>query len=129
MTKQNPIVGQTLYSLNVCNAARNCEQVLTPMIVTKVGRKYFTAQPDGKSYGARDYHLGSWRQKTEYSPDSELYADPEEWENEKAAFEISKRIRREFNHFSKPSQTLDQLRRIAAILDESNQPPLCQNTN
>jgi len=129
MTKPNPIVGQTLYSLNVGNAARNREQVLAPMIVTKVGRKYFTAKPDGKSYGERDYHLGSWRQKTDYSPDSELYADPKEWEDEKAASEISARIRQEFGHCSKPSQTLDQLRRIAAIIDESNQPPPCQNTN
>ena len=120
MNKPNPIVGQTLYRLNIGNAARNREQVLTPVIVTKVGRKYFTAQPDDKSYEARDYHLGSWRQKTEYSADSELYTDPKEWEDEKAALEISKRIRREFDHFSKPSQTLDQLRRIAAILDESN---------
>jgi hypothetical protein len=126
MTKPNPVVGQTLYSLNVCNAARNREQVLAPVIVTKVGRKYFTAQPEGKSYGARDYHLGSWRQKTEYSPDSELYADPKEWEDEKTAYDITGRIRQEFSHYSKPSQTLDQLRRIAAILDESNQPTPCQ---
>jgi hypothetical protein len=123
MNKPNPIVGQTLYSLNVGNAARYREHVLAAVVVTKVGRKYFTAQPDGKSYEARDYRLGSWRQKTEYSADSELYTDPKEWEDEKEALEISKRIRREFDHFSKPTQTLDQLRRIAAILDESNQPP------
>ena len=119
MIKLNPIVGQIVYSLNVCNAARNREQVLTPFIVSKVGRKYFTAQPDGKPYGARDYHIGSWRQKTDYSPDSELYADPKEWEDKKAASEISARIHQEFGHYSKSSQTLDQLRRIAAILDES----------
>ena len=121
MSKPNPIVGQTLYSLNVGNAARNCEQILTPVIVTKVGRKYFTAQPDGKSYGARDFHLGSWHQKTEYLADSELYANPQEWEDKKAASDIARRILYEFDLFKKPRQTLDQLRRIASILDEPNQ--------
>lgn len=122
MNKPNPIVGQTVYSLNVCNAARNREKVLTPMTVTKVGRKYFTVCEDGQAW-SKDYHLGSWRQKTDYSPDSELYADPKEWEDEKAASDIAARIRREFGHYGMPSQTLEQLRRIAAILDESRQAP------
>lgn len=41
MSKPTPQVGQTLYSLNIGNAARNCEQKLKPVIVRKVGRKYF----------------------------------------------------------------------------------------
>lgn len=122
MNKPNPAVGQTLYSLNVCNAARNCDQVLTPVIVAKVGRKYFTAEPQDHPWKSANYHLGSWRQKTEYAADSELFADPKEWEDQKAAEQITKRIRDNFSHYSIPSQTLDQLRRISAILDEPNQP-------
>ena len=44
--KTKPVVGQVLYSLNVGNAARNCGQVLTPVTVVSVGRKYFKVKKD-----------------------------------------------------------------------------------
>ncbi len=53
-----PAVGQVLYSLNVGNAARGRERVLTPVVVIKVGRKYFTCRPEGKdSWADVQYHL------------------------------------------------------------------------
>lgn len=59
--RKKPEVGQVVYSLNVGNAARNREQVLTPLKVTKVGRKYFTALEDGyPDHLSVQFHIDSW---------------------------------------------------------------------
>ena len=76
-----PVLGQIVFSLNVGNAARSCEQELSEMVVTKVGRKYFTARmaKDLTGYSDTQYHLDNWRQKTDYSTTSYLYADKQEY--------------------------------------------------
>ena len=76
---RKPEVGETLFSLNIGNAARNSEQVLTPVVVAKVGRKYFTVREGWKE---TKYRLSDWLQVTDYSPDSCLYESEQEWEDE-----------------------------------------------
>jgi len=79
---RKPKAGDKLFSLNTNNSARNRKQVLTPVIVSKVGRKYFTTQVIGKEnydYLNVTYNLSDWREKTEYSTNHILYETEQEW--------------------------------------------------
>jgi len=110
-----PEVGQTLYSLNVGNAARNGEQKLTPVKVTKVGRKYFTC---GEGWKETQYRIDGWFEKTDYSADSELYLSPEAWEEEKQIPNLFRVISNELGAYSCNRKiTLSQLKKIAKILN------------
>lgn len=116
---KKPKLGQTLYSLNVGNAARNTPQKLTPMIVTKVGRKYFTL---GEGYASVQFHLSDWRENSSYSPNHRLYESEEDYENEKEKGEISQMICDSFQYGrNNKDLSLDSLRSIAKILEESSQ--------
>lgn len=88
MTKMVPGVGETLYSLNVGDAARNREQVLTPVVVRKVGRKYFEASPAEQPHLITQYRLSDWGEHSDYSARSRLYRTPKEWEDEKESAEM-----------------------------------------
>ena len=115
--RQPPQVGEKLYSLNVGNAARGCEKKLTPVTVTKVGRKYFTC---GEGWGAVQYHLSDWRQKTEYGVTSRLYRDPQEWEDKRESEQLLREVRGRLDWGSSLRLTLDQLRRIKSIIEETD---------
>jgi|LGVF01.2.fsa_nt_gb hypothetical protein len=116
--KDKPKVGQILYSLNVGNATRGCEQVLTESVVKKVGRKYFTCGVERKTWRDTVYHLSDWREKTEYGARSVLYESKQEWEDEKGAGQICAEIGAAFkwgrNH---KGLGLDALRGLKRILD------------
>lgn len=114
MKKPIPTVGQTLYSLNTGNAHRGRPQVLTPVIVKSVGRKYFSAG-DPKYNISTQYHLDDWREKTEYGHDSKVYASAQEWEDEKEAQALSDRIRKHFQ-YGQSGLPLSSLRTIAEFL-------------
>lgn len=120
--KDKPIKGQALFSLNVGNAARNREQYLTPLIVTAVGRKYFTCKEPrdlDKSYEkGRQYHLDSWQEKSDYCAISVLYATEQEWTDTKEIAEICKLIGDSFEYGrNKLALNLTQLRTIKYILN------------
>lgn len=124
--KPKPTVGQTLFSLNIGNAARRgCEQVLTPVVVFSVGRKYFTAcKPGNEQYAhlQTKYHLDSWDEVTHYSPNSHLYAAAQDWHDEKEATELHDRIRKAFNTWNRVKLPLASLRQIASFLPPPTQP-------
>ena len=111
---KTPKVGQTVYSLNVGNAARHNEQVLTPVVVTKVGRKYFTV---GEGWRATQFHISDWSEKTEYSPCAALYESEQEWLDEKESGDLCREIARAFE-YGKNSRDLplSSLREIGKIL-------------
>ena len=75
---QRPVIGDTLYSLNVGNSARGCPSVLTELKVIKSGNKYFTCR-ELNGHGDFTYEIEDWRQKTDYTPNSKLYATKEDW--------------------------------------------------
>lgn len=114
--KPKPKVGDKLFSLNVGNAARRCEQKLTPVTVTRVGRKYFTCETDDRWKFKAEYHLDTWSERTEYIANSCLYESEQEWNDESDANLINSEIRGFFRDYGKPKCTLTQLRQIAAIL-------------
>lgn len=118
--RPTPKVGDTLYSLNVGNAARRSPQVLTPVQVVKVGRKYFECRrPEwvNAPHMVTVYHLDDWREKTDYCRDSQLYTSPQEYEGSILAMEIRGELQRAFSS-GMISQTipLDKLREIQAIV-------------
>lgn len=105
-----PVVGQTVWSLNVGNAARNRKQELTPLIVRGVGRKYFTCSHEQSPNHLITFHLDTWREKTNYSADHSLYTNPQDWEDEREYSEISNLIRKAFDMWGGKRFTLTQLR-------------------
>lgn len=110
-----PVVGRTLYSLNIGNEARGGrDQVLVPVTVTKVGRKYFTCAFDNGA--ERTYHLESFIEKSEYAPGSRLYENPAQWDDEREAEALEKELRSLFNGFS-TGLSVDALREIKAAVD------------
>ena len=112
--KRKPTIGETLYSLNVGNAARNTPQVLTPLKVTKVGRRYFTL-----SEGWRDvqFHLSDWVEKSDYTPSHRIYETEQSYKDEKEEREISNRIYRAFEYGSNTHKIpLPKLREIDQML-------------
>ena len=96
--KRKPTVGQRMFSLNVGNAARHRDQVLTPVVVSKVGRKYFTAKRDNEYGIETEYRLDDWRENHEFSPNSKLYETKEEWEDEKECERLLDTIHKTFDH-------------------------------
>lgn len=117
---EKPKVGQILYSLNVGNMARNCEQKLTKVIVKSVGRKYFMCSPEEEKLSWREtqYHISDWREKTEWCCNSCLYANVQEWEDEKESNIICKKIWRcfEYGH-NRKNLSIEALRKIDSIIE------------
>jgi len=119
--KPTPKIGDVLYSLNVGNATRHCEQVLTPVIVTKIGRKYFSCRGEKQSdwQKATEYYIEDWVEKNNISPNSKLYSTPQECEEETEPFVIQKEIRDAFQYGANSHKvTVKDLRVIKAILDK-----------
>ena len=120
---RKPVVGEALYSLNVGNAARSVEQKLTKVIVTKVGRKYFTCIKEeyiGTSFADMgiEYHLDSWWEKTECIASSALYENEQEWVDEVETGKICKKVYEAFEYGkNKKELSLVDLRKIADILN------------
>lgn len=95
---QKVTVGQKLFSLNVGNAARHRVQILTPVVVTKVGRKYFTVKTDDKYGFETEYNLEDWEENTEYTRNSVLYETEQQWYDEKELGAICQHISKAFEH-------------------------------
>lgn len=112
-----PEIGQTLYSLNVGTAAKHNKQKLTPVVVTKIGRKYFTCKPCNSSYFSTQYHLSDWREKTDYTAESEVYFNPQAWEDQKETTSICGLIWKAFEYGqNRENVPLDRLRIIEEII-------------
>ena len=116
--REKPVVGQALYSLNVGNRARHREQVLTPVKVVKVGRKYFTTEIEGGRFpDPTQFHISDWLEKSDYMAGQRLYATKQEWLDEKESGKITALVRRAFARTS-PRLPLDTLRQIQAVLNQ-----------
>jgi len=124
MPREKPFVGQILHSLNIGNDARNCEQKLTEMVVTKIGRKYFTCVRNGDfaAYTETQYHLDDWREKTEYCKCSELFETAEKWEDKKEEEDIGKFIAESFEYGNnRHDVVLEDLRMIRSIIEAAKE--------
>ena len=121
MKRRKPVVGETLYSLNVGTAAwHGIKQELTPVVVVSVGRKYFKAAERRMINRPTTYHLDRWGQKTDYAPDSLLYESTQEWEDEKEVNAIVRKVEERFRIGRVHGVPLCYLRQIQAILDAAD---------
>lgn len=122
MKRQKPEVGQTLYSLNVGNTAgRYRPQELTPVIVTKIGRKYFYCELCGEiQHKQYRYEIEDWRHDNDgYVPTSMLYESEQEWKDEKEANEICAFIHKSFDYRNnRLGISLEDLRKIKVIIEK-----------
>lgn len=118
-SRRRPVVGETLYSLNVGNASRRTPQVLTPVEVVSVGRRYFSCSEPrylDSEHMWTVFRLDTWQQKTDYTPDEALYESEQEYLDEKEGAEISKVVNDRFKMWN-PNLPIEALRQIKAILD------------
>lgn len=113
-----PTVGQIIYSLNTGNAARNREQVLTPVKVVKVGRKYFTTQrlDDTSGWSATEYYLEDWSEKSDFMANSCLYASEESLVTERQQRELVKKIEDLVNRRMLHKTSVDDLQTVLSLL-------------
>lgn len=123
--KSQLALGQTLYRLNVGNNARACSQRLTPVIVTKIGRKYFTVKNRDGGYAFEvEFLLDDWRERTEYTENHALYSSPQAWEDEKEVVSLCADFSKAFQHGSnRRNLTIDALRAVRAIVFSGEKKP------
>lgn len=117
--KRKPIVGETLYSLNVGNACSKYNPAkLTEVIVTKVGRKFFSAKEKDSPREER-FYVEDWKHECGgYSPRACLYEDPKEWEDEIEAGDLCEKIYRAFEYRRNTKNiSLPNLRIIVGVLN------------
>lgn len=113
-----PKVGDRLFDLNVGNAARRgCPQVLTPVEIIRVGRKYFTCAPiEGICRPETSYHVDSWREHTDYSASHQLFKTEQEYLDKRDAAQIAMFIRETFSGYGQTKIPVEKLREIKRIL-------------
>lgn len=109
-------LNDTLYSLNIGNSARGKEKVLTPVKVTKIGRKYFTVEGEGRYPRVTEHHLDTWKQKTNYSAECCLYPNAQTWEDQKEANLLFDQIRQKVGKLRPDYKLLGVFRKVAALL-------------
>lgn len=105
-------IGDELYLVDSGNRARHRGR--RPCQVMKVGREYFTVAFG--NHGKVQFHLDSWRQKTDYLPDYTLYKTQQAYEDEVLFERLRCRLRQEVEKRT-PSFTLEQLRQAMDILN------------
>lgn len=110
-------VGMTVYLKAVGNNARRNKEVhIVEETVVKVGRKYFQV---GDGHRPWKFLIEDLTQETGgYVADWELYFSRQDILDEEEARKLCSSIQTAFIGYGKPKQSLDQLRRIKAILDE-----------
>ena len=116
--KRKPILGETLFELNVGNAYRR-PLTLNPVVVKKIGRKYFTCGPPDKEespWTHTTHYIESWRQRTNYFETTRLYETEQEWADEKEALKLTEELRKVFGGRWHGGIKLEDLKAIKAIL-------------
>lgn len=116
MKKKTVAVGQTVYSLPIGNAARRGEQVLTPRVVTKVGRKYFYYER--YSYQVKISLDDFCDYAGEYTSTVKVYLSEQEWVDEGVATKLLEEVRRKVGMRCTENLTIGQLNTILDILGD-----------
>ena len=111
-------IGQTIYSLNIGNLERNVEQKLTPMIVNKIGRKYFHASPIGWNNMSTTFHIEDLKEKSDYMPEHKIYLNELEWEEDKLKQKLNTELKEYFNIYSTSSLSIDAMQKILTIIKD-----------
>jgi hypothetical protein len=120
MNKEQLTLGQKVYLKPVNNAARYGNKEIKEQTILKIGRKYFLVGAEGQTNERwmTKFSIEDLREVSDYSPDYELYFSKQEILDEEESNDIVRDIRLKFGSYGKINLTLDQLRRIKAIINE-----------
>ncbi|MDR4910655.1 MULTISPECIES: beta barrel domain-containing protein [Bacillus] len=120
MNEEKIKVGATVYLKPVNNAARYGRKDILEKNVLKKGRKYFYVGNTGETETRRmfKFSLEDMTHVTEYSADWELYLSKQEIIDQEEKKKLIFDIRSVFDRWSSVDLTLDQLRRVHAIISE-----------
>ena len=119
-TCPKPIVGDTLYLVDVGNRARSGRGKQRHCTVAKVGRKYFTVEYYSGAYLFEvQLRLDTWQENTNYSADYQAYPDMQAWRDEQEQQRWLELFGVTFSHFSSAGRefSLQQLRDAAKVLE------------
>jgi hypothetical protein len=114
MNKDKLSVGQKVYLKPINNAARGGNKEILEAEIVKVGRKYFELNRGL----IKKYSMENLEQVTEYTPDYKLYFSKQDILDEYETNSLYSEIESKFGAWAKKDLTLDQLRRIKAIINE-----------
>lgn len=112
-------IGETVYLKSVGNNARYDKEVrIVEFVVKKVGRKYFeVGEPDDNNpRHFIKFNVEDMCQTTIYAADWQLYLSKQEILDEEEARKLTREIRDVFDRYGKVDLTLEQLRKIKAII-------------
>ena len=116
--KPKPKVGDVLYE----SPTRNKDAKLIPVQVIKVGRKYFSVCRIGErpeKWRMTEHDIQTWLEKTSgWTSQTILYASEQEYLDEVEFMRIARLMREVFCGYSRLRLSLEQLRRIEAIVKE-----------
>ena len=111
--------GDKVYLMPVGDNYRRGDKLPQEATVQKAGRKYIHVTREGSRHAImfdRERH----REATEYSPGWELYLSRQALMDELERRELEFTLRDAFGSLGRYDFTLDQLRRIKAIVDEGD---------
>jgi hypothetical protein len=111
-------VGQQVFLKAVGNNARGRKEVfIREETISKVGRKYFEV---GNGYRPLKFHIEDLSQEMGgYIADWTLYLSKQDILDEDESNDLHSDIRTAFSGYGKSKYTLEQLRKIKAIVDEN----------
>ena len=110
--------GMKVYLMPVGDNYRRGDKEPRESVVQKVGRKYIYVIPEGHIRAVK-FDIEDHREVTIYSPDWELYPSEQAILDERERQEIESVLRQAFGSYGRfNGYTIDQLRRIKAIVDE-----------
>jgi len=112
--KRKPKVGEKIFLRDLYVRTGGLREVT----VSKVGRSYFTLE----ELTRERFHIDTWKQDTERAPRFILYGREQDYLDKVEAQETYRRISATFGIYGRVKLlTLDQLRRIEQIVNESKE--------
>jgi len=123
MKNPKPKVGDVLYRLNIGNNANKWNPPrLVPVTVTKVGRKYFTVKLKDGAYSMESEHYNDdWKHNSNFSAGYYLYYTEQDYHDEMEYLALEVKLKQIGREYEQCKLSLDQLRRIDAILSEAKE--------
>lgn len=119
--KRKPEVGETLYASYRGYYSKNSSQLnLIPVIVTKVGKKYFYCSENGTR--PVKYNINTWTEESAFAQTIALYENPKEWDDQKEWDRIKSKISYTFGTYRNCEEvSLESLKKIEEIIDSEQE--------
>jgi len=110
VVRSKPKVGQVVYELDIKTKG------IIPVIVKKVGHKYFSCGTEDCDYNIQ-YCIDTWNEDTRFSQSTRLYDSLKEYEDDVEYDIVLRYVRGVFGGFTTVGLSLEQLRGIKQIIE------------